>query len=48
MGALRVETGQDGVAMVLYDVPGEPVNTLRDTFQQDFDEVFGSWPGTPR
>jgi 3-hydroxyacyl-CoA dehydrogenase / enoyl-CoA hydratase / 3-hydroxybutyryl-CoA epimerase len=41
MGALRVETGPDGVALVLYDVPGEPVNTLRDTFQRDFNEVFG-------
>jgi 3-hydroxyacyl-CoA dehydrogenase/enoyl-CoA hydratase/3-hydroxybutyryl-CoA epimerase len=45
MGALRVETGPDGVATVLYDVPGEPVNTLRDTFQQDFDEVFGKLAG---
>src|SRR3982751_3871587 len=41
MGALRFETGPDGVATVLYDVPGEPVNTLRDTFQHDFEEVFG-------
>src|SRR5438477_12569072 len=45
MGALRVETGPDGVATVLYDVPGEPVNTLRDTFQQDFDEFFGKLAG---
>ena len=41
MGALRVETSADGVALVLYDVPGEPVNTLRGTFQQDFDIAFG-------
>src|SRR3954468_10525739 len=41
MGALRIETAPDGVATVLYDVPGEPVNTLRDTFQRDFDEAFG-------
>ena len=40
MGALRSETGPDGVALVLFDVPGEPVNTLRGSFQQDFDEVF--------
>src|SRR3954466_15203152 len=39
--ALRFETGAEGVALVLYDVPGEPVNTLRDSFQHDFDEVFG-------
>jgi 3-hydroxyacyl-CoA dehydrogenase/enoyl-CoA hydratase/3-hydroxybutyryl-CoA epimerase len=38
--ALRFETGADGVAVVLYDVPGEPVNTLRDSFQHDFDQVF--------
>jgi len=40
MNALRVDVGQDGVALVLYDVPGEPVNTLRDTFQSDFEEMF--------
>ena len=40
MNALRVDVGQDGVALVLYDVPGEPVNTLRDTFQKDFEEMF--------
>src|SRR3954471_3451458 len=38
--ALRFETGADGVALVLYDVPGEPVNTLRDSFQHEFDEAF--------
>src|SRR3954469_16296289 len=43
--ALRFETGADGVALVLYDVPGEPVNTLRDSFQHDFDEVFGKLAG---
>src|SRR5690349_24470457 len=41
MGALRYETGADGVATVLYDVPGEPVSTVRDTFQRDFEEAFG-------
>ncbi|MGZ6123481.1 MAG: 3-hydroxyacyl-CoA dehydrogenase NAD-binding domain-containing protein, partial [Myxococcales bacterium] len=41
MGALRIETGADGVALVLFDVPGEPVNTLRESFQQDFEEAFG-------
>jgi enoyl-CoA hydratase len=40
MPALRVETAPDGIATVLYDVPGEPVNTLRESFQQDFDQVF--------
>ena len=47
MGALRTETGPDGVATVLYDVPGEPVNTLRDTFQQDFAETFGKLAEDP-
>ena len=41
MSALRFETGPDGVAVVMYDVPGEPVNTLREAFAADFEEVFG-------
>src|SRR6266404_3198974 len=40
MPALRVETAPDGIATVVYDVPGEPVNTLRESFQQDFDRIF--------
>src|SRR5207253_9148651 len=41
MSVLRTETGPDGVALVLYDVPGEPVNTLRDGFQGEFEGTFG-------
>ena len=41
MGALRVEPSADGVAFVFFDVPNEPVNTLRGSFQQDFDIAFG-------
>jgi 3-hydroxyacyl-CoA dehydrogenase / enoyl-CoA hydratase / 3-hydroxybutyryl-CoA epimerase len=41
MSVLRTETGSDGVALVLYDVPGEPVNTLRDGFQGEFEATFG-------
>src|SRR3954470_20840449 len=41
MGALRVEPSSDGVAFVFFDVPNEPVNTLRGSFQQDFDIAFG-------
>src|SRR6267142_139114 len=41
MGALRIETAPDGVATVLYDVPGEQMNTLRDSFEREFDEAFG-------
>ncbi len=47
MGALRSETGADGVALVLFDVPGEPVNTLRGTFQQEFEEIFGKLRDDP-
>src|SRR5437667_459813 len=41
MSVLRTETGLDGVALVLYDVPGEPVNMLRDGFQGEFEATFG-------
>src|SRR5436853_590628 len=41
MGVLRIETGPDGVALVLYDVPGEAVNTLRHGFQEEFEAAFG-------
>src|SRR3989449_813796 len=41
MSVLRIETGPDGVALVLYDVPGEAVNTLRHGFQEEFEAAFG-------
>src|SRR5258706_4624248 len=41
MGALRIETEPDGVATVLYDVPGEQMNTLRDSVERELDEAFG-------
>ncbi|MGZ6123679.1 MAG: 3-hydroxyacyl-CoA dehydrogenase NAD-binding domain-containing protein, partial [Myxococcales bacterium] len=47
MGALRIETGPDGVALVLFDVPGEPVNTLRESVQRDFEEAFGKLAEDP-
>jgi enoyl-CoA hydratase len=47
VGALRSETGPDGIALVLFDVPGEPVNTLRDGFQKDFEHVFGKLEEDP-
>src|SRR5262249_47242573 len=40
-GALTVRSRPDGVAVVVYDVPGEPVNTLKESFAADFDRVFG-------
>src|SRR3989442_95639 len=41
MSVLRIETGPDGVALVLYDVPGEAGNTLRHGFQEEFEAAFG-------
>src|SRR3989475_12719024 len=41
MSVLRIKTGPDGVALVLYDVPGEAVNTLRHGFQEEFEAAFG-------
>ena len=35
----RLDVGADGVALVLMDVPGEPVNTLRANFQDEFAEM---------
>ncbi len=39
-GALSLHVRPDGVAVVTYDVPGEPVNTLKASFAADFDRVF--------
>lgn len=38
--ALRIERRPDGVAVLLVDVPGEPVNTLKSTFAEDFSQAF--------
>jgi len=35
-GTFRLDLGADGVAVVLMDVPGEPVNTLRAEFGEEF------------
>src|SRR5438105_777839 len=45
--ALRVDIGADGVAVVFYDVPGEAVNTLRDSFAEDFEQAFGKIEADP-
>ncbi|MCA9601130.1 MAG: fatty acid oxidation complex subunit alpha FadJ, partial [Myxococcales bacterium] len=37
---LTVEKRKDGVAVVWFDIPGEPVNTLKATFADDFDRAF--------
>jgi 3-hydroxyacyl-CoA dehydrogenase/enoyl-CoA hydratase/3-hydroxybutyryl-CoA epimerase len=38
--ALRLEVRDDGVAVLTYDVPGEPVNTLQLSFADEFTEAF--------
>jgi 3-hydroxyacyl-CoA dehydrogenase/enoyl-CoA hydratase/3-hydroxybutyryl-CoA epimerase len=37
---LRIERRSDGVAVLVIDVPGEPVNTLKDSFADDFGRAF--------
>ncbi|RMG18144.1 MAG: fatty acid oxidation complex subunit alpha FadJ [Planctomycetota bacterium] len=41
----RVETRDDGVAVVWMDVPGEPVNTLKASFADEFEELFAGLAG---
>ncbi len=40
MGTFRIDVGQDGVALLLMDVPGESANTLRADFQDEFEQAF--------
>jgi len=40
MSTFRVDVGQDGVALLLMDIPGEAVNTLRASFEEDFEQAF--------
>jgi 3-hydroxyacyl-CoA dehydrogenase / enoyl-CoA hydratase / 3-hydroxybutyryl-CoA epimerase len=47
MSALTLQRRPDGVAVVSYDVPGEPVNTLKSSFAADFDRVFAEVAGDP-
>lgn len=37
---MRIERRSDGVAVLVIDVPGEPVNTLKETFADDFGRAF--------
>jgi 3-hydroxyacyl-CoA dehydrogenase/enoyl-CoA hydratase/3-hydroxybutyryl-CoA epimerase len=39
-GALTLIVRPDGVAMITYDVVGEPVNTLKASFAAEFERVF--------
>lgn len=38
--ALSLRVRPDGVAVITYDIPGEPVNTLRASFASEFARVF--------
>jgi 3-hydroxyacyl-CoA dehydrogenase / enoyl-CoA hydratase / 3-hydroxybutyryl-CoA epimerase len=38
--ALTLTVRPDGVAVVVYDVPGETVNTLKASFAADFERIF--------
>ena len=40
MSTFRIDVGQDGVALLLMDVPGESTNTLRTDFQDEFEQAF--------
>lgn len=40
--ALKIEKRPDGVFVVRMDIPGESVNTLKDTFANDFAQLFES------
>jgi 3-hydroxyacyl-CoA dehydrogenase/enoyl-CoA hydratase/3-hydroxybutyryl-CoA epimerase len=40
MSTFRIDVGQDGVALVLMDVPGETANTLRADFNEEFEQGF--------
>ncbi|MGC4115397.1 MAG: hypothetical protein QM765_12495 [Myxococcales bacterium] len=44
----KVEHGADGVAIITYDVPGEPVNTLQENTSREFDALVSeASPATP-
>src|SRR5436190_4533206 len=40
MGTFRMDLGQDGVALVLMEVAGESINTLRSDFAEEFEPLF--------
>jgi 3-hydroxyacyl-CoA dehydrogenase/enoyl-CoA hydratase/3-hydroxybutyryl-CoA epimerase len=45
--ALSIAVRPDGVAVVTYDVPGEPVNTLKASFAAEFERVFAQIASDP-
>jgi 3-hydroxyacyl-CoA dehydrogenase/enoyl-CoA hydratase/3-hydroxybutyryl-CoA epimerase len=48
MQSIRLETAADGVAVIIFDVPGEAANTLRASFQDDFEEAIGKVLADPQ
>lgn len=44
---LSVKVRPDGVAVITYDVAGEPVNTLKASFAAEFEKVFGEIANDP-
>jgi 3-hydroxyacyl-CoA dehydrogenase / enoyl-CoA hydratase / 3-hydroxybutyryl-CoA epimerase len=48
MSALSVRVRDDGVAVVTYDVPGEPVNTLKASFSKEFEAMLADIEKDPR
>ncbi len=48
MGALSVQLRPDGVAVLSFDVAGEPVNTLQHSFAAEFSEVFSRIVADPQ
>ena len=46
--ALSITVRPDGVAVVTYDIPGAPVNTLNESFAADFERVFGQVASDPK
>jgi 3-hydroxyacyl-CoA dehydrogenase/enoyl-CoA hydratase/3-hydroxybutyryl-CoA epimerase len=47
-GSLALRVRDDGVAVVTYDVPGEPVNTLKATFSKEFHAMLTEVEKDPR
>jgi 3-hydroxyacyl-CoA dehydrogenase/enoyl-CoA hydratase/3-hydroxybutyryl-CoA epimerase len=47
-GALVLRVRNDGVAIVTYDVPGDPVNTLRASFSEEFLSMLSEVERDPR
>src|SRR4051812_4578400 len=45
--SIRLDSTRDGVALLVFDVPGEAANTLRASFQDDFESAVGKAAADP-